>query len=171
MAKNKSSNVSMRVLHRYLGFFLAGIMAIYSISGIILIFRSTDFLKKEVPVEKMLKPGLNAEDLGKELKMREFKVEKTEGNMMTFKDGSYNTATGEAKFVTKELPTLINKMTKIHKATTKDPFFYLNIFFGLSLLFFVISTFWMFRPETKIFKKGLYFTLGGVLLTLFLLLF
>ena len=37
----------MRIYHRYLGFFLAGIMAIYSISGIIMIFRDTDFLKKE----------------------------------------------------------------------------------------------------------------------------
>jgi hypothetical protein len=37
----------MRVYHRYLGFFLAGIMAIYSVSGIIMIFRDTDFLKKE----------------------------------------------------------------------------------------------------------------------------
>jgi uncharacterized iron-regulated membrane protein len=38
---------NMRIYHRYLGFFLAGIMAIYSVSGIIMIFRDTDFLKKE----------------------------------------------------------------------------------------------------------------------------
>lgn len=33
----------MRVYHRYLGFFLAGIMAVYAISGVVLIFRDTDF--------------------------------------------------------------------------------------------------------------------------------
>ena len=40
-------NKTMRVYHRYLGFFLAGIMAMYAISGIILIFRDTDLLKSE----------------------------------------------------------------------------------------------------------------------------
>ena len=48
---NKPSKVTMRVLHRYLGFFLAGIMAVYALSGIVLIFRDTDFLKSEQTVE------------------------------------------------------------------------------------------------------------------------
>jgi len=38
-------NNKMRTYHRYLGFFLSGIMAVYAISGIILIFRDTEFLK------------------------------------------------------------------------------------------------------------------------------
>jgi uncharacterized iron-regulated membrane protein len=37
-----------RVIHRYLGFFLAGIMALYALSGIVMIFRDTDFLKSQV---------------------------------------------------------------------------------------------------------------------------
>lgn len=36
----------MRIYHRYLGYFLAGIMAVYAISGLTMIFRDTDFLKK-----------------------------------------------------------------------------------------------------------------------------
>jgi hypothetical protein len=36
-------------------------------------------------------------------------------------------------------------------------------------MFFVISTFWMFAPGTQIFKKGILFTIGGVVLTLVLL--
>jgi hypothetical protein len=60
-------------------------------------------------------------------------------------------------------------MTKMHKATTKDPLYYLNIFFGFSLLFFVVSSFWMFMPKTSIFRKGLYFTLAGLVLTLIML--
>jgi uncharacterized iron-regulated membrane protein len=43
-----SVSTKMRIFHRYLGFFLAGIMATYSISGIILIFRETEFLKSDV---------------------------------------------------------------------------------------------------------------------------
>ncbi|MFM6914640.1 MAG: hypothetical protein ACKOUQ_07075, partial [Aquirufa sp.] len=65
---------------------------------------------------------------------------------------------------------IVNKMTKLHKATTNDPLFYLNIFFGLSLFFFVISSFWMFLPKTSIFKKAMLFALAGAVLTIVLLL-
>ena len=40
---NRELSLKFRVLHRYLGFFLAGVMAIYAISGIIMIFRETNF--------------------------------------------------------------------------------------------------------------------------------
>jgi hypothetical protein len=60
-------------------------------------------------------------------------------------------------------------MTHLHKASTNEPLFFLNIFFGLSLLFFVISSFWMFLPKSEIFKKGMYFMIGGVILTLLLI--
>lgn len=40
-------STKMRIYHRYLGFFLAGIMAVYALSGVILIFRETPFLKKK----------------------------------------------------------------------------------------------------------------------------
>ena len=159
----------MRVVHRYLGFFLAGIMAMYALSGIVMIFRQTDFLKQEVQVEKELAPNLSAEDLGKSLKIRELQVQKTDGDVLYFEQGEYNRQTGVAHYTTKELPTVLNSMTKLHKATTNSPVYWLNIFFGVSLLFFVVSAFWMFLPHTKVFKKGLYFTLAGVLLTLVLL--
>jgi uncharacterized iron-regulated membrane protein len=45
-------NIKMRIIHRYLGFFLAGIMAVYAISGILLIFRETNFLKSEKSSKK-----------------------------------------------------------------------------------------------------------------------
>lgn len=162
-------NQKMRIYHRYLGFFLAGIMAVYSISGIVLIFRDTDFLKKEKIVEKQLKPNLTPEEVGKELKIRELKFEKVEADLASFKNGTYNSSTGAAKYTVKELPYIMDKLTKLHKANTKQPLYYLNIFFGLSLLFFVISSFWMFLPKTAIFKRGLYFALAGLALTLLLI--
>ena len=160
---------AMRTYHRYLGFFLAGIMAMYAISGIVLIFRNTDYLKKDVQVEKKLEPQLTAGDLGKALKKKNLKVDREEGGLIYFETGTYNTITGEAQYLEKRLPLVLDKMAKIHKANSDHPLFFLNIFFGLSLLFFVVSAFWMFRPNTPIFKKGLYFTLGGVVLTLILL--
>jgi hypothetical protein len=160
----------MRTYHRYLGFFLAGIMAVYSISGIILIFRETSFLKSDVHKVVMAKPGLQGQELGKELHIKGFKADTTIGDVVSFKQGTYNLKTGVADYTVSEQPFIVNKMTKLHKATTNDPLFYLNIFFGLSLFFFVISSFYMFLPKTTIFKKAMMFTLAGAVLTILLLL-
>ena len=162
----------MRVYHRYLGFFLSGIMAVYAVSGIVMIFRNTDFLKRERIVEKQLAAGLAIEKVGEELKLRDLKVDSTAGSILLFRQqGSYNQLTGDARFTVKELPFVLKKMTDMHKATTNSPLFFLNIFFGLSLLFFVISAFYMFMPNTSVFKKGLYFTMGGLLLALLVIFF
>ena len=47
MDKIKDTKTFMRITHRYLGYFLAGIMAVYAVSGVLLVYRDTDFLKKE----------------------------------------------------------------------------------------------------------------------------
>lgn len=159
----------MRTLHRYLGFFLAGIMAVYALSGVVLIFRQTDFLKRKVSVEKVLQPQLTAEALGRALKIKNLRVEQTQEDVLYFAQGQYDRRSGVARYTTRELPYVLKKMTQLHKATTNSPVYWLNIFFGLALLFFVISAFWMFMPNTPIFKKGLYFTLAGLVLTLLLL--
>jgi len=162
---------NMRIYHRYLGFFLAGIMAIYSISGIIMIFRETDFLKKENHKVLTVAPNLKNEEIGPAIKIKNLKTTEEVGDIVKFKEGTYNRTTGVADFTVKELPYLINKITKMHKATHKDPLYYLNIFFGLSLFFFVMSSFWMFTPGSTIFKKGMYFTLAGIVLALVMLFF
>jgi len=169
MATKTTVSNRMRIYHRYLGFFLAGIMAVYALSGIILIFRDTDFLKKTNHISQQLKPGLTPEELGKAIRIRDLKIEATNGDTQTFKTGNYNTQTGAVNYTTKSLPFLVEKLNHLHKANTKHPLFYLNIFFGASLLFFVLSSFWMFMPKTTIFKKGLYFTLAGIVLTVILL--
>ena len=168
--KNKA-HTNMRIYHRYLGFFLAGIMGVYAISGIVMIFRDTDFLKQEKKMHKKLASALNAEELGKELRIRDLKFESVSGDTVRFKQGIYNKSTGMSDYAMKSLPEAMEKLTKLHKASSSQPLYYLNIFFGISLLFFVISSFWMFMPKTTIFRKGLYFTLAGLLLTLMMLFF
>ncbi len=161
-------NEKMRVYHRYLGFFLTGIMAVYSISGITLIFRDTNFLKYDKVIDRQLKPELGTEELGKELRMRDFKVQSETDEVVTFQNGTYNKKTGAAVITTKELPYIMDKLTNFHKAETSKPLFFLNIFFGVSLLFFVVSSFYMFLPHTSVFKKGLYFALAGLAFALIL---
>lgn len=169
MAKPTQGALQARIIHRYLGFFLAGVMAVYAISGITLIFRTGDTFKVEKQVETTLAAGLDGEALGRALKMRGFKADRTEGDVVYFKEGTYNQATGAADYTVKELPFVLDKLTHLHKATTNDPLFFLNIFFGLSLLFFVISAFWMYLPGGPILRKGLWFTAGGILLVLLML--
>lgn len=165
-----TTGLRMRIIHRYLGFFLAGIMAMYAISGIIMIYRNTDFLKSEKIIAQQLKPNLEAGELSAALRVKGgIKPEKTEGDVVYFAQGEYNAKTGMASVKKMELPVILDKMEHLHKATTDSPVYYLNIFFGLSLLFFVISSFWMFMPQTSVFKKGIYFTLGGIVLTIILL--
>ena len=160
----------MRVTHRYLGYFMAGIMAVYALSGILLVYRDTDLLKKEKFYDKVIAKNLSEKELGKELKIKGFEVKKTENGILHFKGGTYNSATGEAKYQKKELPYLLDKMTKLHKSPSKDKLGGLNVLFGACLFFFVVSSFWMFNPKTKAFKRGMLFTFAGLIISIILLL-
>jgi uncharacterized iron-regulated membrane protein len=161
--------MKMRIFHRYVGFFLAGIMSVYALSGIVLIFRDGDTFKSEIQHKVDLKPNLEGETLAKALDMRRIEVKKVEGDVVSFDGGTYNVKTGKAEYTTKELPYVLDRMTHLHKAKSSEPLYILNVIFGLSLLFFVISSFWMFMPGTDLFKKGMIFTAIGFVLALVLL--
>ncbi|MDR2237729.1 MAG: hypothetical protein LBE92_16525 [Chryseobacterium sp.] len=169
MDKIKDTRSFMRVTHRYLGYFLAGIMAVYAVSGVLLVYRDTDFLKKEKKYDKTVAAHLTEKELGKELKIKGLEAEKTEGGIMYFKQGTYDLATGKAKYAKMELPFVLDKMVKLHKSQSKEPLSPLNTFFGISLFFFVISSFWMFNPKSKAFKRGIKFTIAGLVLSIILL--
>ncbi len=169
MPKPSKISLKMRVFHRYLGFFLAGIMAVYAISGIVLIFRDGDVMKREVAYSKVISKQLNEKALGQAIGNKKLKIESTSGDIVLFKNGTYNKTTGAAEYTRMELPYILDKMTHLHKAKSSQPLFFLNIIFGLGLLSFVISSFWMFMPGTNIFKKGMLFAAGGLVLALILI--
>ena len=138
MASMKFHN-AFRKYHRWLGFFLAGIMFIYAVSGVLLIFRTTDFLKYEQTEQHQLAPGLNGDALGQQLRMKRFRVAAETADRIEFPGGYYDKQTGNAEVTKKDYPLVLSKLVKLHKATTNSPLFLLNIFFGLGLLFFVVS--------------------------------
>ncbi|MEL0308641.1 MAG: hypothetical protein VW961_04585, partial [Flavobacteriaceae bacterium] len=80
---SRKSQEKFREFHRYLGFFLAGIMAVYALSGIVLTFRNTDTFKTKEMVSMVVEPGLNAETLGSALKTR-IRVEKEDELQIVF---------------------------------------------------------------------------------------
>lgn len=159
-----------RVIHRYLGFFLVGVMAMYSITGALLIFRRTDFLKKEITEVKEIQAGLNGEQLQKELNLKPDEIVEQNTNVIVLKNGEYAISSGTLTTVKKELPYLLNKMTKVHKATHESPLYWLNLFFASALLFFVVSSFFMFPWGSKNLRKGLVYTAFGIVLFIILLL-
>jgi hypothetical protein len=146
-------------------------MAVYAISGVVLVFRDTDFLKVEKQMERELAPGLNVEELGQALHLRDLQAEAEDSTQIVFKSGSYDKITGKASYHSKELPIVLKKMTEMHKAKSSQPLFYLNLFFGGSLLFFVLSSFFMFLPSSKLFKRGIYVALAGLVLTIVMVYF
>ncbi|MCX8531026.1 hypothetical protein [Chryseobacterium luquanense] len=169
MDKIKDTRSFMRITHRYLGYFMAGIMVIYALSGILLIYRDTDFLKQEKKYEKTIAKELDDKAIEKELKLKNFEVTKKEGTVSYFKEGTYNSATGETKYSKMELPLVLDKMAKLHKSKSADNLSPLNAFFGICLFFFVISSFWMFNPKSKPFKRGIKFTIAGIVLAIVLI--
>ena len=169
MANKTSFSLKVRVIHRYLGFFLVGIMSVYALSGVVLIFRNTDVFKQEIHYTKQVQPNASSEELGELLDIRRLKATKEEQGKIYFKEGVYDKESGVAQYTLKELPFLLDKMTHFHASKSGDPLYFFNIFFGVALLFFSLSSFFMFLPKTSVFKKGLYFIIAGIVLTLLVL--
>ena len=107
----------MRDLHNKVGYIIVSLVIIYALSGIVQTYRDTDFLKHEIHNEKVIDAHLDTEKLGKIIKQRELKIEKTEGAVQYFKGGTYNTETGEVNLLPKNgihgLHHLLNYTNKI----------------------------------------------------------
>lgn len=164
-------HMDFRKYHRWLGFFLAGIMAVYAISGVLLIFRPTDFMKYEQHKQLELAPALTAQSALEKIRMRGLKVESETTTNVTFNRGNYDKSTGMATITVTDYHPVLSKMVKLHKATNNSPLFWLNIFFGVGLLFFVVSAFLMFLPKLPIYKNGLKIAGVGALVTVLVVLF
>lgn len=171
MAAIKHTKSFMRITHRYLGYFAAGIMAVYAISGVLLIYRDTNFLKKENKTEIVLKPNLTDKELAKEIKMRNVEFEPGDGDLKKFENGTYNQRSGEAKYTKMKLPFVLEKFNELHKSTSKHRYASLNTIFGLVLFFFVISSFWMFNFKSKAFRRGMIYAGIGFILALIMVFF
>ena len=168
--KSKSLHYYMRSLHRDLGYLVFGLMVIYALSGTILLYRNTDFMKKEAVVERQLKPGLSDEELGREMRVREFKVTKTEGDVVYFQNGTYNKASGMAQYKQKDVIFPFNKFINFHKSISSNKMHWFNLVIGFIFLFLAVSSLWMFKPKTKTFKRGMILTGIGIVVSILILL-
>jgi hypothetical protein len=168
--EKKSLNHYMRSLHRDIGFFVIGLTIIFSISGIVLVYRDSDFLKFTRNIERKLEPNIEASELGQILHLRDLKVQKTEGDIVYFENGTYNKTTGIAAYKSKELPAFLNRFSSFHKSASHDPMHLFVTLYGILLLFLALSSFWMFKTKSKYFKRGIYFSGAGLLVAIMVLL-
>ncbi len=167
--KSKSLHYYMRSLHRDLGYLTFGLVLIYALSGIVLLYRNTDFLKKEVAIERQLKPGMAVDDIGRELRMREFKVIKSEGDVVYFHNGTYNKTSGMVQYKSKEIMKPFSWFINFHKSVSNKASYLFNLAFGIIFLFLAISSLWMFKPNTKTFKRGMVLTAIGIVISVLVL--
>lgn len=173
MKKYKSINYYMRLLHRYIGFFVIGLTVIYSLSGIVLIFRDTNFLKSEILVEQKVTSGLKAEELGKTLHKKNLKIIGDDGKIIHFKlkknDGTYNKTSGLAIYQSTELPFLLKRFEQLHKSSSDGSLYWFTTIYGGLLFFLAISSFWMFKPDSTFFRSGVYVSSAGGVFAIVLL--
>ena len=159
----------VRALHRDIGFLVIGLTVIYCLSGIVLTFRETDFLKSEKQVEKSLEPGLNATELPGALRVKRLKVTGEDDQTISFANGSYNKITWLAAYTSKDLPPVLNAFNTLHKATNSSGKHWFTLLYACSLAFLALSSFWMYRPENRNFKRGVALASLGALVSVLLL--
>lgn len=162
----KSIQYYMRCLHRDIGFVVVGLTIIYALSGILLTYRSTDLLKKETTVNVQIDKGLEAGELGKALRMRFFQIERQTEDTVFFRGGSYDRGSGMATYTQLKYPTVIEKLVELHKLSSQNIMHILAVVYAVLLFFLAISSLFMYRPGTRLFRRGILLTVIGVVIAL-----
>lgn len=173
MEKKENKNLSyyIRIFHRDVGFFVIGLTLIYALSGIILTYRDIEFMNVDVQLEEKLKPSLDAGQLSEVLYIRHFEVIKSEGDIIYFKNGKYNKSTGIAEYTTKQVMFPFNKFIDLHKTYSENNNHWFATIYAILLTFLALSSLWMFKSGSKIFKRGIYLTIVGIILSVVILMF
>ncbi len=169
--KKRNFQEWMRSLHRDIGFLTIGLTLVYALSGVILIYRNTSFLRYEKRTEKVIEANLPVEQLGAKLRMHRFKVTSQKGDTIFFNGGHYIPATGEAVVVRKTYPETVMKLIRLHMMSGRNQFAIVGGIYGILLTFLAISGLFMYKFKSRNGRRGIVLTLLGVIFSVILLLF
>lgn len=167
--KRVSLTKIMRILHRDIGFFVVGLTIVYAVSGIMLTYRDTEFLKSQTLVEKSLAPGLPANQLGRILHLKDIQVVSEDENEIVFTAGSYDKKTGGVSYLSNEIPAVLQALNKLHFVSSKDSRHWFTTLYAVTLLFLALSSFWMYNSASPFFKRGIVTTFSGFVVSFLLL--
>lgn len=145
----------MRVLHRDIGFLTIGLTIVYALSGILLIYRNTDFMKVSKTEEIQLEKGLKGGNLGSRLRIRTFNVEREEDAKIFFKEGVYDAETGVASVTRKVYIPPFDKLVDLHKVTGTSKMSIIALIYGIMLTFLAVSSLFMFKFGSKKSRRGM----------------
>ena len=154
----------MRILHRDIGFLVIGVTVVYAISGFVLTYREADIFKTETHIEKQIQPGLPASQLGRALRVHgQLKIVNENESTITFVDGTYNKKTGDVSYTSQEFLPVLKQFNDLHFVSSKDSRHWFTACYAVLLLFLALSSFGMYKPGTKLFKRGLSFAAVGLI--------
>lgn len=162
----KSLKYYVRCLHRDIGFLVLGLTIAYAVSGVVLVYRETDFLKSMERVERTVPQQLAPEELARLLHARHFEVTGVEGDVLRFQDGAaitagvYDKSTGGIQYDAKQYPSLIDKMNRLHKLSSSKALHAVSVLYGVLLLFLAVSSLFMYGKGSGGFRRAM--TLSGV---------
>jgi hypothetical protein len=177
--------ITIRNLHRDLGYFYIGLIISFAFSGILMNHRDSWHAEKYTVETKAIQINLPEEDeineafadsLGKTLgiddKIRRHKVDKGELRISFEKhDVEIDMKTGKGEIVSFVKTPIISQMMKLHKNTSNWWIYYGDIF-GISLIVIAITGSLMIPAGKLSFKRrGWKLALAGILFPLIILLF
>ncbi len=165
----KSIQYWMRVLHRDIGFLAIGLTLVYALSGIMLIEGKSPLWSYEKEYNDKFEPGLTAAQIADYYEFTDTIPYKTENNILYFKKGTYNEKTGDATYKKLTNYAFARKMINLHFTREGSKKYTFVIIYAISLSFLAISSFWMYKPKNRNFKRGIIITAIGVAATFLLL--
>jgi hypothetical protein len=162
----KSVTYFIRCLHRDIGFIMLGLTLAYALSGVVLVYRETGFMKSAQHVEKELPSMLTPEELGQALHLRRFEVSGADGDVVFFRDGMgvsggrYDRITGDVSYEAMQYPGWVDRLVHIHKLGSGKAMHVVSVAYGVLLSFLALSALFMYGGRSKGFRRGM--TLSGV---------
>ncbi|GAB6039053.1 hypothetical protein JCM15519_36120 [Fundidesulfovibrio butyratiphilus] len=173
---SKTISRQIRCLHRDIGFLLIGITLLYAVSGIILVYRETDFMKTSKSVSTTLAQDMTPEELAQALHMRRFKATKSDGDTILFqdgqniKDGAYDKRTGNVTYTVMQFNAAIAPLIRLHMLSSSKTAHIYSVAYGTLLTFLAVSSLFMFNTRQTAFRRGLKLSGIGLVLSVFILL-
>lgn len=162
---SKGIHYYMRVLHRDIGFFVISLTVIYCLSGIVLTYEDTDFLKSEKLIEQQLAPELPPMMIARLVRDKGFQVVNFENGVVYFRGiqtrGSYDTVTGQLSYMGMKYPKVIELFNLLHKTRHHNGVHVFTVVYSLLLFFLAVSSFFMYKPGSRVLKRGIIISVLG----------
>jgi len=166
----------LRILHRDFGYFIVGIVLIYSVSGIVLNHR-TDFnpnfqiIVSEVSIDLPAGPTFSEEEVKKAVEAIDEQVRykksyiNKEGLLKVFIENGevvVDPATGKGSMEYLKKRPLLYQMNYLHKASTISAWKWVSDSMAVLLIFVTVSGIFLLKGKNGFMRRGIWFLVAGL---------